>query len=240
VTEWLTPERTGRTTVTVTLTGAEGLRGETFGPEELVSTDRGTWARTRAFLLGWALREWHGASEQDARNASTVALVQLANESGWGENEWRWNAAGVGCGSGPTCQRFTDPGSDAALRAYAAPIDAARDFWAIVKRNASAETWSLFLSGDLWAWRPLWQRRIWAPIPPREANSIFGAVRERLVNGRPELDRSLPLLHALNERDRYAGPVNDPARAGREVGRRRKSSGVLLAAAAAAAAYVWS
>lgn len=238
MTEWVEPERTGRRTVDVTLEGREGLRGESW-TGELAATDRASWARTRAFLLAWALREWQGASELEARNASLVGLVQLANESGWGENEWRWNAAGVQCGTGQLCQRFTS-GGDRELRAYSAPIDAARDFWAIVRRNTSAEGWRLFLSGDLWAWRPLWQRRVWAPIPPADANSIFRAARERLVNGRAELENSLPLLHALDERDRYAGPVNDPARAGREVGRRRRRGGGLLLAAAAAAAYAWS
>jgi hypothetical protein len=238
MTEWVTPERTGRGTLAVTLVGEQGLRGQTV-VEDLSVTDRASWARTRAFLLGWALREWHGASELEARNAALVGLVQLANESGWGENEWRYNAAGVQCGSGSLCQRFTS-GGDRELRAYREPIAAARDFWAIVKRNTSAEGWRLFLSGDLWAWRSLWQRRIWAPIPPREANSIFRAARERLVNGRAELEDSLPLLHALDERDTYAGPVNDPARAGREVGRRRRRGGGLLLVAAAAAAAVWS
>ena len=239
MTEWVEPLRTGRRTVRVELRGTLGLAGESV-TEELVAGDRGSWARTRAFLAAWAIREWHEASELEARNASLLAVVQCANESGWGVHEWRWNAAGVGCGSGPVCQRFDDPGSDRALRAYAAPIDAWRDFWAIVHRNASAETWRLFLAGDLWAWRPLWQRRIWTPIPPTEANSIFRAARERLVNGRAELDRVLPPLHALRVGDTYGGPVDDPARAGREVGRGRRRGGVLLAAAAAAAAYAWS
>lgn len=239
MTEWVAPERTGRTTVDVTLEGREGLRGESWSGE-LAATDRASWARTRAFLLAWALREWFGASELEARNASLVGLVQLANESGWGENEWRWNAAGVHCGSAQLCQRFTS-GGDRELRAYAAPIDAARDFWAIVKRNSTAEGWRLFLAGDLWAWRPLWQRRVWAPIGPADANAIFNAARERLVNGRAELDRELSPLHALQAADTYGGPVNDPARAGSELGRRRRRrGGGLLLAAAAAAAYAWS
>lgn len=237
MTEWVEPERTGRATADVTIQGVDAMRGESWSGE-LVSTDRASWARSRAFLLGWAAREL-GASELEARNAALVGLVQLANESGWGENEWRYNAAGVQCGSGSLCQRFTS-GGDRELRAYREPIAAARDFWAIVKRNTSAEGWRLFLSGDLWAWRPLWQRRIWAPVLPRDANSIFRAARERLVNGRAELEDALPLLHALDERDTYSGPVNDPARAGREVGRRRRRGGGLLLVAAAAAAYAWS
>jgi hypothetical protein len=224
----------------VELRGELGLRGQVIDVE-LAADDEGSWARTRAYVLALVLREWFEATEIEARNAATVALIQWAQESGWGEHEYRFNGAGVGCGTGATCMRMSH--GDATLRAYATLLMSARDFWAIVRRNTNDAQFNVFLQGDDWAWRPLWQRRIWTPIVPREANALSRAVRTRIANGRADVARLLPPSHAFTAGDTYAGPVSDPARVGDEVSTRRARRGRskggfgLLAVAAAAAAF---
>lgn len=161
MTTWVDPERTGRDGTRPTIRGADRLSGQ-VRTASVASTDRASWVLSRWQILAFALEDGYDVSRVEAGRASTVSLVVLALESGYGANEWRWNAAGVGCAGAVLCMRFTDGASDPELRAYEDLAAGARDFWRLVKRNARGDEWSRILAGDMLGWAGLWRRGDWS------------------------------------------------------------------------------
>lgn len=140
----VTPLRTGRLPFRVTLRwGARA--GVPTGSGEVYYArvpDAREWTRSRAEVLRLAAFA-AGLSSEEADRATRVALVVWANESGWGANEWRWNAWGAHCFGRYDCQRLT-PETLAAFRDLG---EAAAAWWTRALRDPSVAR--LFRAGDV-------------------------------------------------------------------------------------------
>jgi hypothetical protein len=190
VTTWVAQgSTTGRGPMRLDLIGEGALNpGHTLLTS--AQADRGEWVRARFQVLGFVGRDSYGWTPTAAANAAVVSLVQWANESSWGANEWRWNAFGMHCGGATECMRFPSDTADPELRAYTDAQAAASDWWARVESAGGTALLAQFARGELGALRTLWDRGTWARV--ENAESIMGTVRTLIANGNDALYAALP------------------------------------------------
>lgn len=243
MTTWVDPERTGRDGTRPTIRGADRLSGQ-VRTASVVSTDRASWVLSRWQIFAFALEDGYDVSRVEAGRASTVSLVVLALESGYGSNEWRWNAAGVGCAGAAMCMRFTDGESDPTLRAYEDLAAGARDFWRLVKRNARGDEWSRILAGDMLGWAGLWRRGDWSAgnNTGDDLNTILTRVVTDLRAASVASDlldvRPLPAGYDVSRRRSGDGGSSSSRGSSSDVAPRRKNQGLGLLALGAAVLYL--
>ena len=242
MTTWVEAERTGLDGSRPTIRGEGNLSGQ-VRTASVASTDRASWVLTRFQIFSFALEDAFAVSRVEAGRATTISLVVLALESGWGRSEWRWNAAGVGCAGAALCMRFTDGASDPELRAYEDLAQGARDFWRLVKRNSRGDEWSRILAGDMLGWAGLWRRRDWSPgnstgdqlnlILTRVVGELRAAsVASDLLDVRP-----LPAGYDVSRRSAQGGSSSSRGSSS-DVAPRAKKKGLGLVALGALALYL--
>lgn len=243
MTTWVDAERTGRDGTRPTIRGADRLTGQ-VRTASVASTDRASWVLSRWQILAFALEDGYAVSRVEAGRASTVSLVVLALESGYGANEWRWNAAGVGCAGADLCMRFTDGASDPTLRAYEDLAAGARDFWRLVKRNSRGDEWAQILRGEMLGWAGLWRRGDWSAGSNSgdDLNTILTRVVADLRAASVASDlldvRPLPAGYDVSRRRSGGGGSSSARGSSSDVTPRAKKKGLGLLALGALALYL--
>lgn len=167
-----------------TIRGTARLSGEVF--TSVPSSDRRSWVMSRWQVLRFVLRDADGLDASTAGKAAAVLMAIPANETGWGRNEWNYNAVGMHCSaSSPKCTEWPGDAADPRLRAYDDLAEGLRDFWRLYGVRATAEERAALLRGELGALAGVYRRDVWGLEElggSREAyaSSLFRIVLEEL------------------------------------------------------------
>jgi len=133
--------RTGRETSISMVIG-----GQTVSLNDIPPTREG-WIMSRCWFAAEYLQRRRGLTGSGPYRVAAVSVVLWANESGWGESEWNWNAFGIHCipsasppaSGAPSSPPSTDrcvrlsSGSET-LRAYQNLLQGLDDFYSTADR----------------------------------------------------------------------------------------------------------
>lgn len=132
----------------VTFRGTGTLNGETW--TSVASTDRRSWTHSRWQVLRLVLRDVSGIDLSVASKAAAVLMCIPANETGWGRNEWNFNAVGMHCSSADAqCTEWPSDREDRRLAAYDDLPSGLRAFWRLYERWATPDERAALLRGEL-------------------------------------------------------------------------------------------
>jgi len=143
-----------------TIRGAGRLSGQVL--TSVPSSDRRSWVMSRWQVLQFALRDAEGLDAATAGKAAAVLMCIPANESGWGRQEWNFNAVGMHCtASDPQCTEWPGDAADPRLRAYDDLAEGFRDFWRVFSLRATADERAAVLRGELAGLAGVYRRGVW-------------------------------------------------------------------------------
>jgi len=172
------------------MTGAASIRGTARLSGQVLtsvpSSDRRSWVMSRWQVLQFVLRDAEGLDAATAGKAAAVLMAIPANETGWGRNEWNYNAVGMHCtASSPQCTEWPGDAADPRLRAYEDLAEGLRDFWRLYTVRATADERAALLRGELAGLAGVYRRDVWglgSLEGSREAyaSSLFRLVLEEL------------------------------------------------------------
>lgn len=220
MTRYVEPTETGRAGQGVQMPAANGRPAFS---SEVVITDPEQWIATRwvwcvAFLLRWhnsgrsvlpALNEsdWTGppgaaGSRYTGRrgaitvvNVATVAVAHWGLETGWGNHEYNWNAAGIHCAGRDVCFREAQPRDGSEPEEFAAfdsfPLFCRTYFGLMVETYP--EAWGRMQEGSADAIMELWRSGYTCGAKTRgEATALVNRVVRDVAQEQPGWAPTLP------------------------------------------------
>ena len=233
MTTWVSGQRTGRESVGTSVR----LNGRDVVLNDVRPDGPASWCTSRyevSFRALDAVPTAASASASDRRQVAEWVLAVWALESGYGANEWRWNAGGLHCVStSRECMRLQsgrDPSREENLEAFPDAFTFAARWWAVVIRT-TPEIVSLIIDDPNGAFRELYANGYGPVAAAAELPAVLRGVRSRLARN----DRGGGSAGSGADDGGGSGTsADDPVRT-----RRRRGRSWAWLAGAAAVAYWW-